>query len=338
MTFKDTILFTGAGFTANFGGFLAKEMWARIFNNPDLNNAGNVKLELHNNFDFEDIYSKVFDYRNPFQPNEVEIFEKVLDEAYWTMDEVVKQPEWGQSSGIHPSELRHFLDFFNEEVSGKIGACFTLNQDLFLERQYGWQPLGPNNMRYQGTFGNIDPRDMNTRTSKVLPTDQELEDFMAQLSENFYFVKLHGSLRWVAGDGSDSKVIGINKMNTIDKFPLLKWYFEIFNQAICQGNMRLIIIGYSFRDKHINDCLVQAIENHGLKLYIISTEDPQEFRFRITHKYGSRAMMNESDETGMRIWNAVIGFFPYKLNRIFPYPQRITAEKTEIYKAVGISV
>jgi hypothetical protein len=31
---SEIVLFTGAGFTKNFGGFLAKEMWSKIFNNP----------------------------------------------------------------------------------------------------------------------------------------------------------------------------------------------------------------------------------------------------------------------------------------------------------------
>lgn len=51
MNFSDTILLTGAGFTANFGGFLAREVWSKIFNNPKLNDAGNLKLELRKNFD-----------------------------------------------------------------------------------------------------------------------------------------------------------------------------------------------------------------------------------------------------------------------------------------------
>jgi len=31
--YSEHILFTGAGFTKNFGGLLAKEMWSKLFNN-----------------------------------------------------------------------------------------------------------------------------------------------------------------------------------------------------------------------------------------------------------------------------------------------------------------
>ena len=36
MRFAKTILLTGAGFTKTFGGFLGSEMWAAIFNQPEV--------------------------------------------------------------------------------------------------------------------------------------------------------------------------------------------------------------------------------------------------------------------------------------------------------------
>ena len=35
---SNTILLTGAGFTKNFGGFLAREMWAQIHNRLQISN------------------------------------------------------------------------------------------------------------------------------------------------------------------------------------------------------------------------------------------------------------------------------------------------------------
>lgn len=40
---QDRILLTGAGFTKNFGGPLAKELWSIIFNNPSLDQAPDVR-------------------------------------------------------------------------------------------------------------------------------------------------------------------------------------------------------------------------------------------------------------------------------------------------------
>jgi len=336
MNFVDTILLTGAGFTANFGGFLAKEMWSKIYNNPKLNSAGNVKLELRKNFDFEDVYSKVIDGRPPFQPGEATLLEEVMSEAYILMDEVVKQPGRVDSSGVHPADLRRFLEYFTQTTTHESGACFTLNQDLFLERQIGWQPLGPATMRFKGDFGNLDWKDLDSGTPKHLPPQGELEDFISHLSEGFAFVKLHGSLRWASSDGKDTKIIGINKRESIEKIPLLKWYFGLFEQALFRHGVKLVVVGYGFRDKHINACIVKAIRENGLKLYVVSPESPDDFRFRMTFKHSRYAMMNEPDDEGSIIWSAVEGYFPYSLREIFPISQGKSAAKVELYNAIGM--
>lgn len=337
MNFKNTILLTGAGFTANFGGFLAKEMWSKIFNNPKLNNAGILKLELRKNFDFEDLYSRVMGNRIPNLPaHEPHVFVESLNEAYLAMDKVIRDPVW-EYFGVHPANLRSFLEFFQQSDHSEVAPCFTLNQDLFMERTFGWQPLGPTSMRYRGTFGNLERTDLDSDGQKALPTDEELEVYKSSFSENFLYVKLHGSQKWISSDGSHTKIIGINKRDAIEKVPLLRWYFALFEQALFRQNVKLVVIGYSFRDDHINACIAKAISEYGLKLYIISKEDPESFRIRIINKnYSPRAQLLDSDETGTRIWNAVEGYFPYELKRILPISQVVTAEKSELFQSIGI--
>lgn len=53
------ILFTGAGFTKNFGGLLASEMWSKIFNHEQVQSRKNLKELLTEDFDYESIYYKV---------------------------------------------------------------------------------------------------------------------------------------------------------------------------------------------------------------------------------------------------------------------------------------
>ncbi len=337
MNFNDIILLTGAGFTANFGGFLAKQMWSKIFNNPKLNNAANLKLALKNNFDFEEIYSKVINNTvQNLQEHEQNIFVEVLNEAYLAMDHAIKQPSWESYYGIHRIDLKRFLDFFTKNSESKTSLCFTLNQDLFMERTFGWQPLGPLKMRHKGSLGNLDEKDLNSTNAKKLPTQEELNEFKNTLSENFLYIKLHGSQKWIAADGKDTKILGINKREAIEKIPLLKWYFEILEQALFRNNARLVIIGYSFKDDHINECIIKAINEYGLKLYIISTETPDKFSFRMRHKYPLGTALNERDNQKLSIWNATEGYFPYKLKRILPLSQDITAEKIEVFQSIGI--
>lgn len=336
INFKKTILLTGAGFTANFGGFLAKEMWARIFNNPALNNAGNVKLELKKDFDFESIYSTVFDRRFAFPTHEIKILESVLNEVYLLLDQTIKQPQW-ESLGIHQADLNRFLEYFRENSGNETAVCFTLNQDLFLERHFGWQPLGTNAMRYKGNFGNLDINDIDSNNAKLLPSHDELESYKDSFSESFTYIKLHGSQKWITSDGKDTKILGINKAEVIEKIPLLKWYFELFQQALFRNDVRLVVIGYSFRDRHINEQVIKAINEHNLKLFVISTENPESFYFRMTHKYPSGSLINDINEQTRVIWNAIEGYFPYRLKDIFPYHQHITAKRIEIYRAIDIT-
>lgn len=328
MNFKNTILLTGAGFTANFGGFLSKEMWSKIFNNPKLNDAKDIKDELRKSFDFEIVYSSIIDGTVKVHPHSYEMFVESLQEAYSMMDETIK------TVSLWEMDLRKLLDYFKEEERGKIGVCFTLNQDLFFERHLRWQPLGPIAMRYKSNSGNIDENDLNSTNPKRLPNYEELESYKKSFSENFALIKLHGSQKWISHDARDAKILGINKLSAIKKIPLLKWYLQLFKEAIMRKNIRLVIIGYSFRDVHINMLMSNAALKYGLKLYVISPENPDEFRRRLLAS--KRIGLYEVDKIGLAIWNAIDGYFPYKLNEIFIHPQMITAEKSELFRSIGI--
>jgi hypothetical protein len=90
MNFKKTILLTGAGFTANFGGILAKEMWSKILNNQRLDQLPEIKKILMGNFDFESVYSEIINGEK-FSDDEKTAFQKIISESYGAMDETLKQ-------------------------------------------------------------------------------------------------------------------------------------------------------------------------------------------------------------------------------------------------------
>ncbi|MCR4324928.1 MAG: SIR2 family protein [Candidatus Curtissbacteria bacterium] len=328
MKFADTLLLTGAGYSANFGGFLGREMWSWIFNNSKLNNAGSLKRSLRNKFDFEAIYSEVFDERSNLPSHETEIFKEVVNEAYLAMDAVI-QTGW-DNLPIHHADATKFLGQFIESDGG---TCFTLNQDLAMEKRFGWNTFGPLSIRYKGNWGSLDLNDLDS-TDKVLPTADEIDKYKTEAENSSRrYIKLHGSLNWISQDGSDSKVIGINKMTTITKIPLLKWYFDLFKEAISTGDKRLVIIGYGFRDDHINSLLAEACEKNNLKLYIISPTDPVSFQEDLLYR-GQGALRSE-DPLRSKIWNGVYGYFPYKFSELFPSPQITSNPKlAEIHQAL----
>jgi hypothetical protein len=51
--------------------------------------------------------------------------------------------------------------------------------------------------------------------------------------------------------------------------PLLSWYHEEFRKQLHGGNVRLMVIGYSFQATHINDVTSSASKSTGLGTFII---------------------------------------------------------------------
>jgi hypothetical protein len=54
---------------------------------------------------------------------------------------------------------------------------------------------------------------------------------------------------------------------------VLKWYADEFDRRLQSSGARLMVIGYSFSDPHINDSIIEACKV-GLKVFIIDTAGP----------------------------------------------------------------
>ncbi|HBH46059.1 MAG: hypothetical protein A2445_03540 [Candidatus Jacksonbacteria bacterium RIFOXYC2_FULL_44_29] len=323
--FKKNILLTGAGFTANFGGLLAREMWSKIFNSPKLDSLSQIKKMMRKDFNFENVYSAVLR-----DNNYINEFQQIIIDCYVDMDSTLKNYTFTVRDpyGVNWYGVRKLISLF-AGTGQEIGACFTLNQDLFLERKSKHKPLGLQERLSSDTY------------RAVLPDQKYIDDFKERhLSSlgNFQYIKLHGSYGWLTSYffskyGEDHRmVLGINKYEEIINEPLLKWYFELFEQAICREGVKLLIIGYGFRDEHINKCLVQAISGFGAKIYIISPEDSETLRDRLIGKPECSSQLWKPEDEGSQIWNAIAGYFPYELKTIFPSDQSETHIKKDIFK------
>ncbi|RTE88092.1 MULTISPECIES: hypothetical protein [Bradyrhizobium] len=62
--------------------------------------------------------------------------------------------------------------------------------------------------------------------------------------------------------------MGGEKAVSIGLYPNLKWYHDQFRGILLRRSARLLIIGYSFSDAHINDAIVEGLAN-GLKISIV---------------------------------------------------------------------
>ena len=310
--FSNKILLTGAGFTKNFGGFLAKEMWAKIFNNPKLHSK--LKPLLLTDFDYESIYHKVI--TGKYSKEEKNSINDTIFKAYKILDDICR--DWTfHSNASYPVNI-YGLNKFIGALSGnqnEIGLFFTLNQDLFIERHFDdtyKMLIHPGVNRIPNQHKIISRLPLDREDFVRLPTDNEIKNnkvnWLTTNTQNY--IKLHGSFGWLSSDGNNCYVIGKNKEKQLADEPLLSWYFDLFSNSLMAKNKKLFIIGYGFRDKHINNVIADSVSNFGLKLYVVSPLEHTKFIESLSAaKYGKL------------ILKGLDGYFPYSLLDVFPKDQ-----------------
>jgi len=316
---RERILLTGAGFTKNFGGPLAKELWSIIFSSPKLDRAPDVREILRRDFDFESAYNQVLrGARLPFGntpewPVQQQALRSAVVDAYSFIDDKLRafSNRAGAPNALNIYKVQEFIGKF-AGTSKKPGFFFTLNQDLFVERHYynGPRPtlLGiPNRSTW---FTTNSSRSLQEERC-VLPMSA---DGVQVGCEGYYYVKLHGSSNWYSSD-QETMVIGQAKEDEIAAQPLLARYYEIFRAVLAGGKRRLLCVGYSFSDSHINRAIKEGLDA-DLRLYVLSPESPDSLATRL----------QTQGESGEIIWRGLAGYFQADLRALFPVDQSSTAE------------
>jgi hypothetical protein len=323
------ILLTGAGFSKNFGGILGRDMYYEIFNNSLIQESKSLRSLLQSDYDFESAYSEVVGTKGRYSPEDQDIMRRVVEEAYKSMDETLRDWVFTGNNPYPVNPYKLFGDLFTKILAGNAntgtkGLFFTLNQDLFMERHYGYRWPGIPNFS-QDFYGGIGGKQV-LRSFVTVPNDEAImkkakEDFVGS---NQLYIKLHGSYGWKSSDGSNNMVIGRDKMGLIAGNLILFWYFEIFARALFEGNKKLLIIGYGFGDEHINKLLVEAIQKHGLKIYIITTQSIDDLRVYLEEKHGY----------ALSLMDGISGYFRHSLLEIFPADQSETEQLRKIKQAL----
>ena len=123
----------------------------------------------------------------------------------------------------------------------------------------------------------------------------ELQDLQSpEGSQPLY--KLHGSSNWRDEKGGQLLVVGGNKSRTIGSQKALAWCFDQFTALLSAGSTRLLIIGYSFRDDHINRAIINAVRMHDLKFFVIDPSGSEVVRYANPSHGGAIYSANELDE------------------------------------------
>lgn len=325
-----TVLLTGAGFTKNFGGFLSNEMWAKIFNCREVQNKPTLKNILLNDFDYESVYHKVYDGD---YTDEKEAINTAIFEAYSKLDVIAQN--YIPATDASKSEILHgarkIIDRFTWENS-QIDFFFTLNQDLFIERLISDTKKRISNPGISRRI--VNPLFINARLPLKsddfikVPTKDELDTtrHATTLSHiELNYIKLHGSFGWENSGISNKMIIGRNKEKKIANEPILFWYFELFKQVLFYGERKLLIIGYGFRDSHINEVILEAIARYGLKLYILSPADPAAFKNELSNV-----------AQGGQIFQGLSGYFQASFVVLFPPDGSNTHAWTELQESFFI--
>lgn len=330
-----TILLTGAGFTHNFGSPLAKDMWSIIFNHPKVQKQAHVKKLMLQDFDYESIYHNIlksnriarFFSDEDTSADDKEAIKTAVFEAYEHLDNKLLNIS---STCPNLYKVNELIARFASNT-GEKSFFFTLNQDLFIERHFSpsadCRPFScPGIKMIPNRASVLEQRAPLQRQNFIqLPNNGAIEEAKSSFtsSKDFYYIKLHGSYGWESSDGSNTLVIGQDKANLIGKEPLLSWYLEIFKNSLNQDNVKLLTIGYGFHDEHINEIIAASIKNKGLKLFILSPEEPKKFICKMS-----------KTAIGGLIISALSGYFQYNLLQIFPEDQTTTEEYKKIVNSL----
>jgi len=260
------ILLTGAGFSRNWGGWLAEGAFNYVLSRPIDESIRTLLLQYRNNGGFEKALDDLQDER---EKQRREKLEDAILEMFAHMNRAFDSTDF---------EFQNHVEFSVTRFLGKFDAIFTLNQDLLIERHYlcrddlglllhpkwnGGHMPGMQRNDAVAVFGGGMPQ-------KWSPINDPSQ-FVVEKNLQPYF-KLHGSSNWFyGGSGRPVLVMGGNKPDTIKRHRILEWNGNHFAEYLSKPDTRLMIIGYSFRDEHINRT-IRTAARPGFKLFIVDPD------------------------------------------------------------------
>jgi len=281
-------------FDLNNLSFLIGSGMSKQFNGPTIHDiAGEIKKELSKQKSLDDITEQWIEKHLSKEPRDIEAFLDILYLKKRYLDEIGEQDKsndsfidlsrkiiFDQCSFIPNSDnLNLLFIFLNSLVNRKSGLekaqLFTLNYDLLIE--HCSDELGI--LINDGFDGSIE-RWLNPSKFDVdfyYPSGV-VGDKPVRSENSFNYYKLHGSLNWIKknnriikGNPSYENMIIYPCQIKYDMM-LYEPFLEIFRRfsvAIKRPKSALITIGYSFADAHINQIILQALEQPNFHLIII---------------------------------------------------------------------
>jgi hypothetical protein len=269
------VLLTGAGFSRNWGGWLASEAFEYLLGCTKLDSDLRTLLWKSKGAGggFEDALADLqVEYTRapvPATKKRLDTLQSALAGMFNAMNNAFATTNFELGNDARLS-IKNLLVRFD--------AIFTLNQDLLLEQHY------PDISVAHSSGGKWSGSQM-PGLKLLHPTppynNQILERTAIRTPDSSAFVekghfqpyyKLHGSSNWHSGAGERLLIMGGNKVIDINRHPLLALYSKKFAEYLSRPRARLMVIEYSFGDAHINQTIMDAAGKGSLELFIV---DPQ---------------------------------------------------------------
>jgi len=268
------ILLLGAGFSRNWGGLLAREFFNHLIGMQEITEDNYLRDLLWNTKDsgYENALSIV---QTAFMQNPQNNRDRLrqLQSAI----SVVLQSMNQAFLNMQNMEFQQFREIMLRTFMFRFDAIFTLNQDILLECHYCPHVELGDVIRWDGAqipgMRRIPALQQEQLSSWARDTWEPIQANQLRVENRLQpYFKLHGSSNWRNNnDGESLLVIGGDKSRTIQSLVILSWYFEKFQEYLNAPNTKLFIIGYGFKDSHINEAIINAVNNHGLEFFVVDS-------------------------------------------------------------------
>src|SRR5262249_55411896 len=226
--------------------------------------------------------------------------------------------------------MSRFLYRFASQAAEECGFMFTLNQDRLLEQCVGrGVPLVLPGEPPQG----------DNQERESLPDESTVENRRAQFwrdkGPRLAYVKLHGSSNWWTQSGDRALAIGTNKTELLKREPLLRWYQELFAETLgAAEGASLLVIGYSFRDPHINEVILTAVEAKRLKLFVVDRKSPEDFKSSVVPGQGRLSVVSR----GKEVWESLHAYYSGQVTDYYETrSMQLSPKGRELVSDLGLS-
>jgi hypothetical protein len=259
------ILLLGAGFSRNWGAPLAGEVAGNLLQAIGSDAQLQALLKQHDK-NFENALSEI--QRQYLQSQNL----PEVKQRFETLQGAITAMFDRLNLALERRTEFEFMNVVQYSVAGflaRFDAIFSLNQDLLLELRYAHHVLTASNTRWNGL---VIPGMMPVLDSTILGIGDNNKRRWRPDTALFAvppgsqpLFKLHGSSNWYTGDGRQLLVMGGDKEFMLREHQVLQWYYDEFKRRLTAGEVKLMVIGYSFSDRHINQVIIEAWQTGHLK-------------------------------------------------------------------------